>query len=182
MLAVISTPFIVALENAKPHYLEHTCHQNKEPIQFNLRCVTSVVDQINLCKMEIKAFDEIVRVQHIFHFQVFFYLQKKRTYQSSQLYKIFVSSRGTNIIRSYDRVGWLVIFFFSLSLFLSFCFLSFNQEHVRSLGICCLTLCGRCHISQKYATLYASMSNQKILAPLSRCERVGTAVHTDPHV
>ena len=29
-----------------------------------------------------------------------------------------MSSRGTNIIRSYDRVGWLVIFFHSLSLFL----------------------------------------------------------------
>ena len=32
-----------------------------------------------------------------------------------------MSSRGTNIIRSYDRVGWLVIFFHSLSLSLSFC-------------------------------------------------------------
>ena len=30
-----------------------------------------------------------------------------------------MSSRGTNIIRSYDRVGWLVIFFHSLSLSLS---------------------------------------------------------------
>ena len=63
---VISTPFIVALENAKPHYLEHTCLQNKEPGQFNLRCAASIVDQINFCKMEIKAFDEIVRVKHIF--------------------------------------------------------------------------------------------------------------------
>ena len=33
------------------------------------------------------------------------------------MYKIDVSSRGTSIIRSYDRVGWLVIFFHSLSLF-----------------------------------------------------------------
>ena len=49
---------IVAPENAKPHYLEHTCLQNKEPGQFNLRCAASVVDQINFCKMEIKAFDE----------------------------------------------------------------------------------------------------------------------------
>ena len=31
-----------------------------------------------------------------------------------------MSSRGTNIIRSYDRVGWLVIFFHSLSLSLSY--------------------------------------------------------------
>src|SRR3954466_4150096 len=72
MLAVTSTPFIVAPENAKPHYLEHTCLQNKEPGQFNLICVSSVVDQINFCKMEIKAFDEIVIVQHILHFWVFF--------------------------------------------------------------------------------------------------------------
>ena len=50
---------------AKPHYLEHTCLQNKEPGQFNLRCAASVVDQINFCKMEIKAFDETVIVQHI---------------------------------------------------------------------------------------------------------------------
>ena len=63
MLAVIGTPFIVAPENAKPHYLEHTCLQNKEPGQFNLRHAASVVDQINFCKMEIKAFDEIVIVQ-----------------------------------------------------------------------------------------------------------------------
>ena len=68
---MISTPFIVAPENAKPHYLEHTSLQNKEPGQFNLRCAASVVDQINFCKMEIKAFDEIVIVQHIFHFRVF---------------------------------------------------------------------------------------------------------------
>ena len=77
---VISTPFIVALENAKPHYLEHTCLQNKEPSQFNVICVASIVDEINFCKMEIKALDDIVIVQHIFHFRVFFYLQKKRTY------------------------------------------------------------------------------------------------------
>ena len=72
MLAVINTPFIVAPENAKPHYLERTCLQNKEPGQFNLRCAASVVNQINFCKMKIKAFDEIVILQHIFHFRVFF--------------------------------------------------------------------------------------------------------------
>mgnify|MGYP005825701755 CR=1 FL=1 len=69
--------FIVAPENAKPHYLVHTCLQNKEPSQFNLRHAASVVNQINFYKMEIKAFDEIVIVQHIFHFRVFFYLEKK---------------------------------------------------------------------------------------------------------
>ena len=68
---VISTPFIVVPENAKPHYLEHTCLQNKGTGQFNLRCAASVVDQINFYKMEIKAFDEIVMVQHIFHFRCF---------------------------------------------------------------------------------------------------------------
>ena len=57
---MISTPFIVVLENAKPHYLEHTCLQNKEPGQFNLRCAASVVNQINFCKIKIKVFDEIV--------------------------------------------------------------------------------------------------------------------------
>ena len=72
MLAVISTSFTIARENAKSHYLEHTCLQNKGPGKFNLRCAASVVDQINLCKMEIKAFDEIVLVQHIFHFRDFF--------------------------------------------------------------------------------------------------------------
>ena len=74
---MISTPFIVAPENAKSHYLEHTCLQKQEPGQFNLGCGASVVDQINLCKMEIKAFDEVVILQHIFHFWVFFYLQRR---------------------------------------------------------------------------------------------------------
>ena len=77
MLAVISTPFIVATENAKPHYLEHTCLQNKEPGQFNLRCAASVVDRINFYKMEIKACDEIVIVQHIFHFRVFLSIKEE---------------------------------------------------------------------------------------------------------
>ena len=68
---------IVAPENAKPHYLEHTCLQNKEPGQLTLRCAASVVDQINFYKMEIKAFDEIVIVQHIINFLVFFICKKK---------------------------------------------------------------------------------------------------------
>ena len=74
---MISKAFIVVPENAKPHYLEYTCLQNKEPGKFNLRCATSVVDQINFCKMEINAFDEIVIVQHIFHFRVFFLSAKE---------------------------------------------------------------------------------------------------------
>ena len=40
-----------------------------------------------------------------------------------------MSSRGTNIIRSYDRVGWLVIFFHTLSLSLS---LSISSHLTRS--------------------------------------------------
>ena len=65
---------LVRIDDAKPHYLEHFCVQNKELAEANIGCLASVVIQTNFSEMEIKAFDGIERVifQHIFHIHINF--------------------------------------------------------------------------------------------------------------